>query len=257
MKKLTLPVLLLLVLTLLALKEYKTSEIRSSTNGVASLETVKGLAVLELFTSQGCSSCPPADAVLEQLQKANPQTVLALSYHVDYWNYIGWEDPFSASEYTDRQRDYNIKFKSRSNYTPQLVINGREHLVGSHKAKIVDRIAIYKEIAPLNVVRISGKKQDRKVVFQYDIGGSLVGKNLRIVVVLNERTTEVKRGENQQRKLRNTNVVVGERIIRASNGKGEGFIEIPPIVTDTDEASLFVLVQDTDLEITGGAKLAL
>lgn len=257
MKKLILPGLLLLVLTLLAFKEYKVTEIRSASKVEKSPEPVHGLAVLELFTSQGCSSCPPADAVLEQLQKANPQTVLALSYHVDYWNYIGWEDPFSASEYTDKQRDYNIKFKSRSNYTPQLVINGREHVVGSHKAKIVDRIAAYKEIAPLNEVWLTGKKEDGKVAFNYDIGGSLVGKKLRVIVVLNERTTDVKRGENQHRKLRNANVVVGERIIRPSKGQGEGIIEMPNIVTDTDETSLFVLVQDTDLEITGGAKLAL
>src|SRR3546814_10013389 len=79
--------------------------------------------VVELFTSQGCSTCPPADALLTEL--ADQPGVLALSFHVDYWDYIGWEAPFATAEYTERQRDYVAKLGLRYVYTPQMVIDGR------------------------------------------------------------------------------------------------------------------------------------
>src|SRR3546814_17762356 len=78
--------------------------------------------VVELFTSQGCSTCPPADALLTEL--ADQPGVLALSFHVDYWDYIGWEDPFAPAEYTERQRDYFAKHGLPSVYTPHIVIQG-------------------------------------------------------------------------------------------------------------------------------------
>ena len=99
------------------------------------LEDFKPIVVLELFTSQGCSSCPPADALLNEVKyKYSNNQVIALSYHVDYWNYIGWKDPFSKKEFSDKQRAYSSKFYSNSIYTPQIVVNGKEHFVGSKTA---------------------------------------------------------------------------------------------------------------------------
>src|SRR5690606_23106952 len=89
-------------------------------------------AVVEPFTSQGCSSCPPADALLPRLDDAaGPLEVVALAYHVDYWNDLGWRDPLSSPRWSERQRRYARRLPSGRVYTPQLVVAGREHVVGS------------------------------------------------------------------------------------------------------------------------------
>lgn len=97
-----------------------------SYNGECEVDEPKNFIVLELFTSQGCSSCPPADKVLEKLALKNDPEVLLLSFHVDYWDYIGWKDPFSKNEYSQRQGAYDAALKSTV-YTPQLIVNGRIH----------------------------------------------------------------------------------------------------------------------------------
>lgn len=84
------------------------------------------VTVVELFTSQGCSSCPSADKLLSELSKK--ENVLALSFHVSYWNYLGWKDPYSNEQYTERQRDYARVLHLRSIYTPQMIVNGKMNL---------------------------------------------------------------------------------------------------------------------------------
>src|SRR5437899_2881738 len=92
--------------------------------------------VVELFTSQGCSSCPAADKNLAEIiekAEANGQQVIGLSFHVDYWNYIGWKDPYSKAEFTERQRKYALRMNSENIYTPQMIVNGESEFVGSDK----------------------------------------------------------------------------------------------------------------------------
>ena len=113
---------------------------------------IDNIVVLELFTSQGCSSCPPADRLLDEVKN---DKIIALSYHVDYWNYIGWDDPFSAKKYTERQKLYSNKFNSSTIYTPQLVINGQEHIVGSNKSLLYTKLRYYSKKKNLNTVRLS------------------------------------------------------------------------------------------------------
>jgi hypothetical protein len=93
-----------------------------------------GLKVVELFTSQGCSSCPPANANLASL--ANRRDVLALSFGVDYWDYLGWKDTFASPDYTQRQRDYARGLSLRNVYTPQMVVNGSRDLVGNRLSDV-------------------------------------------------------------------------------------------------------------------------
>jgi hypothetical protein len=103
--------------------------------GVAAAQQVKRpLAVIELFTSQGCSSCPPADEYLAEL--ADRGDVVALAYHVDYWDHLGWRDTLGSPANTERQRAYGGSFGSHSVYTPQAVINGRQHMSGAKRGDI-------------------------------------------------------------------------------------------------------------------------
>ncbi|MCA9557144.1 MAG: DUF1223 domain-containing protein, partial [Myxococcales bacterium] len=98
--------------------------------------TAPGFAVVELFTSEGCSSCPPADANLARLLKAaGDRPVLGLSWHVDYWDRLGWKDPFSSDAATARQNAYAKAWGTRRLYTPQMVVNGRDEFVGSSEAQ--------------------------------------------------------------------------------------------------------------------------
>jgi hypothetical protein len=95
---------------------------------------VNPVAVVELFTSQGCSSCPPADAKLEKMSKR--KDIVALAYHVDYWDYIGWPDSFGAAKWSDLQRDYAKGWGSARIYTPQLIVNGMDGVVASRPKEV-------------------------------------------------------------------------------------------------------------------------
>ncbi|MFK5972268.1 MAG: DUF1223 domain-containing protein [Flavobacteriaceae bacterium] len=218
-------------------------------------ETFAPIVVLELFTSQGCSSCPPADALLNTVKKKYPEDVFVLSYHVDYWNYIGWEDPFSNALFTKKQREYNLKFHSKSNYTPQLVVNGKTHFVGSNAEKIYNAVYMGKKQRSANKVTITNSSgNDDRLLFDYTVLGSIEGKNLRAVLVLDKRTTEVRRGENRNRILVNSNIVVAEKSISLNDERGSDFIFIPEIVGDQEKIRLVLVVEDDDYNITAAAK---
>src|SRR6188472_2787151 len=115
--------------------------------------------VIELFTSEGCSSCPPADRVLAQLAESGLDgiPIIALSEHVDYWNRLGWKDPFSAARFTDRQQQYADVLRSDV-YTPQMVVDGRRQLVGSDRASAVDEIRKAAAAQKLEVKAAAGRK---------------------------------------------------------------------------------------------------
>ena len=109
------------------------SEVQTDDNNSPS-----SFAVVELFTSEGCSSCPPADKLLGEIvanARENKKSVFALAFHVDYWDYIGWKDPYAKKAFSERQQRYAQTFRSNRIYTPQMVVNGTEEFVGSNRAK--------------------------------------------------------------------------------------------------------------------------
>lgn len=173
----------------------------------APLQLVAGDAprpvVVELFTSQGCSSCPPADAVLGEL--AQQPGVLALSFHVDYWDYIGWKDPFAAAQFTERQRDYAAKLGLRYVYTPQIVIDGRRDIVGSKQRQVIHAIEEAGRSAPLVTVTLEAENGGRVLLSAGEApeGGATVW----LITFDDSHETEVARGENGGRHLTNSNVV--------------------------------------------------
>ena len=163
--------------------------------------------VLELFTSQGCSSCPSADAYLGELA-ATRDDVVALSFHVDYWDYIGWEDRFATEETTDRQRDYARALGIAYVYTPQLVIDGARHAVGSNKRAVSDAIAVSKSVKARRVpVALTSGGPGQLTVEIGHSDGYYGDATVWLVSVDREHRTTVDAGENRGRTLTNYHVV--------------------------------------------------
>ena len=163
-------------------------------------------AVLELFTSQGCSSCPPADALLRTMDQR--PDIIALAYHVDYWDYIGWTDTFGAKANTDRQRAYAAAWKSNNIYTPELVINGAKDVVGSRQPDIDTAVGGASLPVPVMV------KNDNDML-NVSIGGKpgAAPSGVWLVTFINKAQVDVERGENAGHKLAYSQVVTGRHIL--------------------------------------------
>jgi hypothetical protein len=172
--------------------------------------------VLELFTSQGCSSCPAAERVLSRigLEEEVRARVVPLAFHVDYWDDLGWRDPFSAREWTQRQIAYGRRLGVDAPYTPQLVVDGRTQLNGGDAARVRAEVAASLEAAPAASISIARREDPARsreiaVVVAAAVSASVEARKLDAVVALYESglETPVARGENGGRTLRNDFVV--------------------------------------------------
>ncbi len=162
------------------------------------------LVVVELFTSQGCSSCPPAEAYMRELAKRDD--VIGLEFHVDYWDFIGWKDPFAKKAFTARQEGYVRSLRARYKYTPQAVVGGTVHLVGSNRGGIEAEISRQKA-KPGYGPKIVVRKENGQIIAK--VGGAHVKDTYDIVFLTfdNEKETRVMRGENRGLTLANARVV--------------------------------------------------
>jgi len=161
--------------------------------------------VVELFTSQGCSSCPPADAYLGEL--AQRPDVLALAFHVDYWNYIGWTDPYASKLATERQHDYARHLNLRYVYTPQMVVNGTTEGVGSERLSIAPMIKAAEDAKALSQYVSIRRDADGALAIHVDAGAGAEPATLWLVGFDREDATPVLRGENEGRTLKDYQVV--------------------------------------------------
>lgn len=160
--------------------------------------------LVELFTSQGCSSCPPADRLLTRLVEED--RVIALAFHVDYWNYIGWTDPFSSKAWSDRQRGYAAIFGSNRIYTPQLVVNGRWEGVGSD-AREVDRLLRDARGSLRDELGLEIEESAAGLTARLSVTEPVGARRAWLAVAESGFETPVGRGENAHHTLRNDNVV--------------------------------------------------
>jgi hypothetical protein len=160
--------------------------------------------LVELFTSQGCSSCPPADRFLGEL--AQRKDVIALAYHVDYWDYIGWQDKFARAEHTARQKDYRDALDLHTIYTPQMVVDGRYDVVGSQRAAVESSIesAASQRKLPITISASGGKYRVTAPPMEIDQASPA---SLWLVIYARRSETEVSRGENAGSTLVEYNIV--------------------------------------------------
>ena len=198
--------------------------------------------VLELFTSQGCSSCPPADRLLGSY--AGRDNVFPLSFHVDYWNRLGWKDPFSDHAYADRQNIYAAAFGSGDIYTPQLIINGQKEMVGSDEDKIADAIKQFQSEAVSSKIIIDGVTTDGNTIsVAYSLQNRPANSVMNIALVQNKAVTSIKAGENNGVTLTDYNVVRSFKTIPANAEKDRITVDLLEGI-DKKELSLILFLQD-------------
>ena len=194
----------------------------------------KAAVVAELFTSEGCSSCPPADALLAELDRRKTFAgvpVIVLSEHVDYWNHDGWRDPFSSEQWTQRQNDYNLRFRLDSVYTPQMVIDGTQQVIGSNSSQVAHAIETAAAQPGKLQIEIKNSSWDNDVLHAMvsvpELSAQAAkGTTLYAVLADDEDTSNVGRGENSGRTLKHVSVVRVMQKVSALHGPYAGPVEI-------------------------------
>ncbi len=222
--------------------------------------------IVELFTSEGCSSCPPADLLLSRLEKSQPVAgarIIALEEHVDYWNQLGWVDPFSAPHYRGRQNDYALNFHIESIYTPQMVVNGQTEFVGNDGNRAVQAIGAARQTTLVDLQNAPNSKDPDLVDLTVQVTNPKVPKpraaDVYLAVTESELESQVLRGENAGRRLRHAPVVRSFGIIGRLDPKGSNVGQITntlklPREWKRENLRAVVFVQERDsMRITGAA----
>jgi len=202
----------------------------------------KPVTVVELFTSQGCNSCPPADILFREL--AERDDVVALAYHIDYWDYLGWKDSLASSENTNRQQAYAEVFGG-SVYTPQLVIDGARHVVGSEREKVEAAVSAPSDPEALSVgVDISST--ENSVLIRIDKSKPMPdGAHVVLVYFQPKRLVEIERGQNAGREMDYRNIVTRHQTVGVWHGDAMN-IEIPKSEMKKKGGRCAVLLQQVD-----------
>ena len=208
--------------------------------------------VVELFTSQGCSSCPPADRLLGELSRR--PDVIALSVHVDYWDYIGWKDPFATAASTARQHGYAQALKQRYVYTPEMVFNGAAHDPGTNRARVERMLKQAAERSGARINPVLSTLGGGRALIQLPKAPGVPVADVWLLSVDPRHVTSVGRGENRGATLTNFNVV--RSIARLATWSGEAV----QLTVESDRlvpgAAMVTLVQTANLgPILGAARL--
>ncbi len=192
--------------------------------------------LVELFTSEGCSSCPPADDLLTQLAKQQPVAgveIIAMSEHVDYWNSLGWKDPFSASQFTERQDEYRKAFDHADSYTPQMIIDGQTEFLGSDKGQAIQAasrasrtlktaVTISRTAIDANSIKLQVRMNALPGVAQNEAA------DVYLAVTENNLASKVTRGEDEGRQL--LHVAVVRKLTLIGHASESGAFAADPVV---------------------------
>jgi len=231
--------------------------IDNKTTPASKINTNPHFAVIELFTSEGCSSCPPADDAIAKLQKeSSGKPVYILAFHVDYWNRLGWKDIFSNADYSARQNQYAKYLKIQSVYTPQVVVNGKKEFVGSEESTLKNSIsaALTKDEAA-NLSLSDVKIEQNKISLHYQTEGNGNNSVLLLALVQKNAVSHIKAGENSGRTISHVQIVRRLQSVALSNNKNGD--ETITLLNGFNPQGWEVigLIQDTKTgEIIGAAK---
>jgi hypothetical protein len=220
----------------------------------AAAEPDSAPVLVELYTSQGCNSCPPADAMLGRL--AAQPGIIALSFHVDYWNYLGWADPFSSRAATERQKEYGMALRKYGVYTPQMIIQGGRGEIGTDASSVTAAIAEARQ-RNLPVVVTIEKLPGRKLRDGAQAAAEAKGADIFLVLFDRRHSTKILRGENEGKTLTYHNVAREFRVVGKHGGEK---IELTlPGAGDKNEkrGGAVVIVQQGKSKRVFGAAMAL
>jgi hypothetical protein len=222
----------------------------ADTPPAATAQTAGAAPVLvELFTSEGCSSCPPADAMLAKLDSMQPvpgAQVIVLEEHVDYWNHDGWTDKYSSSAITDRQTEYKSRFKLNDVYTPEMVVDGDAQFNGSDPKAAVHAIEEARN-KPKVEVKLSGFSLDGKAAHVHVDAGALPATSgvhkadVYVVVALDHAESQVSKGENKGRDLKHVAVALAVTKVGSANEQGFNRDVVVKLPSAVDAANLRVI----------------
>lgn len=240
--KFVLPLVCLMLALLMGLSTFRSSadhQAGAASPAAATTAAATQAVLVELFTSEGCSSCPPADkllADLDQMQSLNGVQVIALSEHVDYWNRLGWKDPFSSADFSQRQLDYARAMGQNDVFTPQMVIDGRAAFVGSRAEPVRDAIVKAASLpkASVNLAIKTATLKAIKLALQVENAPPFSsGDSAEVMLAITESglLSNVLRGENSGRKL--THAAVTRKLIRLGVIKDKTFSAEPNVNLDS------------------------
>ena len=230
--------------------------LQSSNNSAVSSENLsKGVAVLELYTSEGCSSCPPADDILRGI--VHQENVFALAFHVTYWNRLGWTDSFSQKAFDERQYAYSARFQKDGVYTPQLVVNGTEQFVGSRKTQTENAIKKALAKSSLAQVKLSKTMNNNTLDIHFNLKGDFQNAVLNFALVESNFSTKVIHGENEGRTLKHDNVVRDFQTLNVKNTEGVHKVIISKNWQLTNCSIIAFLQDKTTGQVIGASKMKL
>lgn len=219
--------------------------------------------VAELFTSEGCSSCPPADRLLEILDRQQPvrgALVIALSEHVDYWDRLGWKDPYSSAGSTRRQRTYGQKFRLDSVYTPQMVIDGREQVLGNDAGAVQAAVARAAASPKLQVLVSGAARESGGVIFtveapQLPSTSDYARADVWVALAEERVQSDVRSGENSDRRL--VHIAVVRKLVKVGEvTRTTGFKQELRLKAGEGASRIIAVVQQQGLGAVAGAGMA-
>lgn len=222
---------------------------------VAIKDSFPSFALVELFTSEGCNSCPPADNLLKSLKadaEKNHKRVFFVAYHVDYWNKLGWKDPFSKNQFTYLQQNYSSLLEEKEMYTPQMIVNGKYSFVGSDAKKADDAIAKalnQKSFASVSLKKDSVVRDTLYLSYQSSIQGNDF--SLKVLLLESGLKSEVTKGENKGKTLMHENVCRVYNSKNLRNKSGQVLLPVKNLLLNNNFSIIGFIQQKVTLIILG------
>lgn len=214
----------------------------------------ESIPIIELFTSEGCSSCPAADELLEEMtsiREREGKPFIGLSFHVTYWNRLGWIDSFSNEGFTERQKKYQALFKTQL-YTPQAVVNGQHQFVGSNVVALRDTLAAVEEETSTYGISAKAIRQGDSVAISYSLNKDPKKELVNIALIEKNCERRVTKGENKNKTLKHFNVVREFQTLPLKRADG---LTIPIPVRSGDDLEVVIYVQRKNMKIVSALKV--